>query len=88
MNTYIISYDLRKSGRNYDALYRVMKSFPNWGHILESTWVVQTKLSAMAVREKLRAVMDSNDGLAVVRSGGEAAWANIICKNEWLKEYV
>lgn len=28
---YIIVYDLCRPGRDYEALYRALKSFPGWG---------------------------------------------------------
>jgi len=85
MPCYIISYDLRKE-RNYDDLYRAIKSYGTWAHILESTWAVVTSKTAVQVRDHLASYIDQDDGLFVVRSGTEAAWRNVICRNEWLKE--
>lgn len=84
MACYIISYDLRRD-RDYEALYKAIKSYDTWGHILESTWAIVTEKSATEIREYLRKFTDSDDGLFVVKSGSEAAWVNVICKNQWLK---
>ncbi len=86
MSCYIISYDLRAPGRNYDSLYEKLKSYTKWAKITESTWAVITESSAAQIRDALKTVTDPNDRIFVVKSGVESAWRNSICKNEWLKE--
>ncbi len=88
MACYIISYDLRKPGRNYEALYKAIKAYGTWGHINESLWAVVTQQTAVQIRDNLVQHLDSDDRLFVVKSGTEAAWRNTICKNEWLKEHL
>lgn len=85
MASYIISYDLRKD-RDYEALYEAIKSYGTWAHITESTWAVTTSKSAVQVREHLSSVMDNDDRLFISKSGVEAAWINVICKSQWLKD--
>lgn len=85
MACYIISYDLRKR-RDYESLFEGIRSYGTWAHILESTWAIVTSQSAVQVRDYLASKMDNDDGLFVVRSGGEAGWRNVLCKNEWLKK--
>lgn len=41
MTSMIIEYDLRSPGRNYDDLYRAIKSYGAWAHITESTWFIK-----------------------------------------------
>jgi hypothetical protein len=82
---YIISYDLRRD-KDYESLYKAIKSYDTWAHILESTWAIVTEKTATEIREYLRKFTDSDDGLFVVKSGSEAAWVNVICKNQWLKD--
>ena len=84
MACYIISYDLR-GNRNYQPLYDAIESYSTWAKITESTWSVVTTKSAVDVRNHLISVMDGDDRLFIVKSGVEAAWKNVICKNEWLK---
>ncbi len=84
MAKYIITYDLRAPGRNYDALFERIKSYGTWAHILESSWAVVTTQSAVQVRDYLAAVMDSNDGI-FVGALGATAWKGIDPKvSEWL----
>jgi len=86
MACYIVSYDLRAPGRNYEALYNAIKAYSTWAHINESVWAIVTSQKAKQVRDNLKSYMDQNDRLFVIKSGVEAAWSNSICKNEWLKE--
>ncbi len=85
MTCYIISYDLRGK-RDYDALYEAIKSYGTWANITESTWAVVTTKTAIEVRDHLSSAMDQDDRIFVVKSGAEAAWRNVICKNQWLKD--
>lgn len=86
MPCYIISYDLRNPGRNYDKLYEAIKAYGTWAHINESLWAVVTSQTAVQVRDNLLQHIDSNDRIFIIKSGTEAAWRNAICKTEWLKE--
>ncbi len=86
MPCYIISYDLRTPGRNYNALYEAIKAYGTWAHINESLWAVVTTKTAVQVRDHLATHVDQNDRIFVIKSGVEAAWRHSICKNEWLLE--
>ena len=87
MPCYMVSYDLRKV-RDYEKLFEAIKSYGTWSHVLESCWAVVTVQSTSSVRDHLVKFIDSDDGLFVLKSGGEAAWRNVICNNDWLKEYL
>lgn len=84
MNTYIISYDLRKV-RDYQDLYSTIKQYGTWAKILESLWAVKTTHNMEQVRNTLQKCMDTDDGIFVTLSSGVAAWDKVICKDEWLK---
>jgi hypothetical protein len=86
MPAYLISYDLRKPGRNYEALYSAIKAYGTWAHIHESVWAIVTEEPATTIRDGLLIHMDEDDRLLVLKSGVEAAWRGIICKSEWLKQ--
>jgi hypothetical protein len=87
MNCYIITYDLRFGG-NYTSLHNAIKTYGTWAKITESTWAVVTQQSAIALRDNLLKYIDNNDRLFVIKSGGEAAWINIMCNNEWLQKHI
>jgi len=86
MDTYLINYDLRGS-RDYDSLYKAIKAYKVWAHILESTWAIQPSpaTNTKDIRENLLKYMDTDDGLFITKSSGIASWSNIIAKNDWLK---
>lgn len=87
MKCYIITYDLINGG-NYSKLHSSIKKYGTWAKITESTWAVVTSQSAKEIRDNLRLVMNNDDRLFVIKSGGIAAWRKVICKNEWLKKHL
>jgi len=64
MSVYIVTYDLRSPGRNYDDLYAALKKYTHC-HDLESVWFVDSQNSAATIRDHIKQSMDSNDGLFV-----------------------
>ncbi|BDW93294.1 hypothetical protein MACH07_21260 [Flagellimonas marinaquae] len=86
MATYIISYDLNNAtDAQYESLYKKIKGYGTWAHITESTWAIVTEQKAVAVRDYLTQNLPQGSRLFVIKSGVEAAWKNVMCKNEWLK---
>lgn len=81
---YIINYDLNKT-KDYESLFAQIKSYGTWAKILKSCWAIVTTKSAEQVRDHLLSVMDGDDGIFVIKSGREAAWQNVECSNDWLK---
>lgn len=74
MATYIISYDLKAPGKNYNDLITALESYGTYWHNLGSTWCIVTNKTATEVRDHLTRYMDANDRLLVVLSGGVGAW--------------
>lgn len=83
---YVIIYDLRVPGRNYNNLYNAIKSYGTWGKLTESAWAIVTSDNHVQVRDYLMRYINSNDRIMVIKSGQEAAWNNIIANKDWLKE--
>jgi len=83
MNCYLISFDLVKN-RDYEELYQAIKSYKPWAHITESTWAIITNNTVKEIRDNLKKYIDSDDRLFVIKSGEEADWYNVLCKDEWL----
>lgn len=89
MATYVITYDLRAPGRNYDDLIGHLKSYGTWARPTESTWVIVTDDSAVQVRDAAKQYIDSNDKLFVVESGGVGAWKSLPqSTTDWLRKYL
>ncbi len=84
---YLITYDLKSPGKDYNTLYDTIKTAPYWWHHLESTWIIQTEQSVTYWSEKIRNVIDQNDLFLIVditeqpRQGWlkKTAW-------EWIRE--
>ena len=85
MTCYIISYDLVKK-RDYEKLYDAIKSYDDYAHITESTWAIVTSDKATKIRDNLLKHVDSDDRIFVIKSGKEAAWRNVLCKDKWLQD--
>ncbi len=86
MSTFIISYDLNKPGQDYSSLYEEIKTLGSWRHNLDSTWVVNSSLSAEQIRDRLWAEMDNNDAILVAKSAGIGAWSGLDnSASKWLK---
>ena len=81
----IISYDLCASGRNYVDLINYIKSFPSWAHITESTWFISSQKSCSDIRDEIKNIVDSNDKFFVAELTGVAAWYNVICDSDYLR---
>lgn len=85
MKSLIIDYDLCNPGRNYEDLYETIKKCPRWARITESTWFVKTDLTCVELRNALQCKMDKNDRIFVGELSGCAAWSNVKCDDEYLK---
>lgn len=85
MKSYMIGYDLNKSGQDYTKLTEEIKKLGNWWHCLDSTWIVKSDSTAVEIRDHLKKFIDSNDELLVARLSGEGAWTgfNTNC-SDWL----
>ena len=90
MNCHIIGYDLIGE-RDYDSLYKAIRSYRTYARILESQWVIVTSQSAVEVRNYLLRYMDDNDRLFVGKLAKDAAWHNLVPEeegNKWLCKYL
>lgn len=81
----IISYDLCTPGKNYDDLYKYLKGYQVWAHITESTWFISTDKSCQEIRDEIKDIVDSNDVIFVGELNGVAAWRNVLCNSDYLK---
>ena len=65
---YLISYDLNKTGQDYNSLYEAIKNSSTgvWFHYLDSTWIIKSYLSIQQVSDNIKSKMDDNDSLLVI----------------------
>ena len=84
MPVYLVSYDLKKPGQNYEALYKLLQSSGTYAHVLDSAWLVNSPLAAKDVLLALTPALDKNDSIFVTQVSG-AAWQLPVKFNDWLK---
>lgn len=74
-NNLLITYDLNKSGKNYDGVFDAIKSLGSWAKYQKSAWFVSTNYSVTQARDHIWKQMDSDDSLMVVYAkNNSAAW--------------
>ena len=86
MTSYMIGYDLVRPGKDYQNLIEAIKTYGNWWHCLDSTWIVKSNSTAAQIRDHLSHHVDANDRLLVADLSGNAAWRGFddTCSS-WLK---
>lgn len=87
-NSKLITYDLCNPGKNYDDLYKYLKSLPDYACICESVWFTTSSKGCSTLRDDLSALLDSNDRIFVAELTGVAAGQNIMCDGEYLKKHL
>ena len=75
MARFVVSYDLRAPGRNYQPLYDRLH---NWEAVcgLESLWFIKWDSTPTTIRDDLKKYVDANDGLFVAQISA-SAWSNL-----------
>jgi len=86
---YLISYDLNKPGQNYDDLYQEIKELGSsrW-HDLDSTWLVDTKLNANQISDRLKKHIDENDFFLVIGVTSDYAGRLPEKALKWIEEHI
>lgn len=87
---YVISYDLKNPGREYDNLFNTIKTLDGeWKHPLESVWLLYTTMDANKISDALRKddIMDTNDLLFVCQLNAEdrQGWLDATVW-QWIRE--
>jgi hypothetical protein len=84
MAVMLVTYDLKKAGQNYRAVYDYLRTF-TYCKGMESVWLIDTEHSVSSVRDRLGQLVDGNDVLFVVRLQRDWAALNYGCA-DWLNE--
>lgn len=74
---YIVSYDLKNPGQNYEKLLALIKSYGKWARLGGSAYLVVSTQTAVQIRDNLKLALDSNDQLFVGTLTLPAAWAGM-----------
>ena len=83
MSIKLVTYDLRKPGRNYQRVYDYLKKF-TYCKGMESVWLLDTTTTCKKIRDDLESLVDSNDIIFVVKITRDWASFNYSCA-DWLK---
>lgn len=83
MAKYIVNYDLRKPGKDYEGLYKALNSYDNI-HPMESCWIIKSFNSKVSIRDHLRTNIDGNDKLFVSELNGWASFNLTKAEVDWL----
>ena len=88
MATLLISYDLSGPERDYGPLIDGIKQLGAWWHHLDSTWLVNTNLTPVQLRDKLMPYLRTGDELLVMDvTGRPRAWTGFAQRgSDWLKD--
>ncbi len=81
MKVLLISYDLKKSDKNYLDLYKTLKKASSWWHYLESCWLLKTSLSPQEWFKKIRPNIDNNDSILIIEV--QKHYHGWLPKNAW-----
>lgn len=83
MPIFLVAYDLRTPGQDYDRLADELRKFSHC-HMQHSVWLVEATGPATALRDALTSFLDGNDTLFVDEVGG--TWAGFRMKpcGDWL----
>lgn len=84
---YIVTFNVT-SEDSRNCVREVLKNFSSYYPIHRYCWAVDTDENAVTIRDKIKAVLQSDESVFVIRSGTEAAWFNSYGEknNKWLKE--
>ena len=86
MTIYCVGYDLMKE-KDYPELIEKLKSSGAYAHAQGSLWFIKSSKSASELRDELKAFMDEDDKLIVIRVTLPWASSNLSKEvNDWLKD--
>lgn len=88
MAVYIVTYDLRneKSNKSYDKLNALIKQEGVWACLGKSSYLIESNLSAIELRNRFNDALDINDLLYVGRVSVPAAWHGYSQQvTDWIK---
>lgn len=83
-----LTYDLRKPHQGYEALLAALNK-ANALRIQQSTWWLPSTLTAMAIRDVMLTLIDSDDSVTVVEIAGDVAGYEARPEvRAWIERYI
>lgn len=87
MAVYIVTFELTHNNRDYTRLYDLIKQDGSWACLGSSSYLIESDLSPVEIRERVKQGLYSGDSLYVGKVDVPAAWTGL--SNEvtsWIKE--
>lgn len=88
MAALLITYDLKTPGQDYKEFRAVIKSYPAWARLSESSYAIATLESADDVAAKLQPFVDKNDQFYVIPLGQRWNGYGPVEVNQWLNGHL
>jgi len=85
---YIITYEINKN-KDHAGLFEALKSYEDWWHYIDSTWLIKTNATPRDVTDKLLSYMDKvDDSLLVIKADIDEVRGWLPKKAwEWVKKH-
>lgn len=86
----LVGYDLtRKGEHDYEPVWTALRESGTWWHALDSTWLVVTPMTAVQMRDRLAALVHSDDRVLVFDVTGRwRAWRGFSSNaSDWLRNH-
>lgn len=88
MSVFIVTYDLRdeSDSESYKRLIELIKQGGTWACLGGSSYLIESDMTAVELRNKFKQVLDSDDMLYVGRVSAPAAWTGYSNEvTDWIK---
>ena len=91
MKSFLITYDLIKTGQAYEPLKEKIKSInpKQYWKCMESVFIINTDLTALEIGKLLEPIVDNNDKIIIAELTGVLAFSGFAgdCQT-WLGKYL
>ncbi len=78
---YNVSYDLKKTGKDYAGLHAELKKTHDWNHLLDSTWLLCTAETADQIWMRLKSHIDKDDRILITQIVNNKQ--GFLSQNDW-----
>jgi hypothetical protein len=87
MSVYLVTYDLNKPGKDYKGILENIKKF-SWARLSESSYAIDSFLSASDLYGQFKPHLDSGDNLYIVKLEAQYFGQGPQEVNQWLAEHL
>lgn len=84
MAVYLLTYDLSYEVKR-PPIVKFIKEHYDWARLSESSYAIETSLSAEAIYQIFKHFLDDNDRFYVIRLSAPIAGYGPVAVNEWLE---